>query len=72
MNHEINRIQSEVHNIAIYRINEVSRFCYNDKLIILEDGYHNILFKSTCQSNKYNCKFFYDQAKNYIKPRNEK
>ena len=45
MNHEITRIQSEVHNIAIYRINEVSRFCYNDKLIILEDGYHNILFK---------------------------
>ena len=48
MNHEINRIQSKYHIIAIYSINEVSRSCYHDKLDILEGRYQSTLVKSNC------------------------
>ena len=40
--HEMDRMQSQVHNIRTYRINKVSLSCYNDKNYILEGEYHKL------------------------------
>ena len=50
MRHEINIIQRKDHNIATYRINNISFPSYNDKKHILEDG--NSRLSHFCKSTR--------------------
>ena len=35
----MNRIQSKYHRMGIYEINKISLSCFDDKILILNDGY---------------------------------
>ena len=39
MRHEMNRIQSENHNVGSYRINKIYLSFYNDNKDMVKDGY---------------------------------
>ena len=43
MLHEINRIQSKIHNVGLYRNNKINMSPYNDKKFILKAGYSRLL-----------------------------
>ena len=49
MRHEINKIQSKVHNVRTYSINKISLSCYDNKKHIIEDGCSRLshFYKST-------------------------
>ena len=50
MRHEMGRIQTNGHNIGLYRINKISLPSYNDKTYISKDGYSRLshFHTSTC------------------------
>ena len=44
LRHKMKRIQSDLHSVGTYEINEISLSCFDDKGYVLDDGINTLAY----------------------------
>ena len=57
--HKMKRIQAKKHKIGTYEINKISLSCFDDKMKVLDDGVHTLVYfhkdSVSCKKTTKNC-----------------